>query len=175
MTEVRPRAHRAPPIGRAPRPGAGALALAAVLVIGTSCDSSPAGTPPETLGVTMEDVAGEYEVVRFTATQVQPREVTDLLAEGAELTLDLNVDGAMSGRLFIPGDARPLAEPSAGDLDVALGGSWSVRSTDGAVFLDFSSDVFLDAFDGFAGNVEGTIGGTHEFENVGIEVLLERR
>jgi hypothetical protein len=104
----------------------GALALAA-LAAGCS-DDDDVFTP------SVENVSGSYSAETFTVTTGAG--TVDLLAQGAEVTVDLAADGTTTGHLFIPG-----GDEDGGDLEADLSGSWTL--TDSTVTFSQDADTFI--------------------------------
>ena len=70
----------------------------------------------------IENVAGDYTATSFTTTSGGV--TTDLLDDGASLTLTLASNGATTGHLFVPG-----AGEGGGDLDADLTGTWTLTGS----------------------------------------------
>ncbi|HUG40944.1 MAG TPA: hypothetical protein VMM12_10680 [Longimicrobiales bacterium] len=105
--------------------------LLAGLVAGTACDDD--GTGPD-----REDVAGLYQATTLVVTDGGAD--TDVLAEGAFITLGLTAAGATSGTLFVPG-----GNDDGSDLTADLTGTWTLRGD--VVTLDHAADTFLRDLD----------------------------
>ena len=106
---------------------ASALALAAMLA-GCSDDDDDVFSP------TVENVSGSYSAETFTVTTAA--ETVDLLALGAEVTVDLAADGTTTGQLFVPD-----GDEDGSDLEADLSGTWTL--TGSTVTFSQDSDTFI--------------------------------
>ncbi len=104
------------------------LAVAVILSLGLLACGDDGFSP------TVENMAGSYTATTFTRTVGGT--TTDQLELGAEVTVDLDEDGTMTGRIFIP-----EAEEGEGDLDESLAGTWTLEG--GAVTFEQEADTFV--------------------------------
>lgn len=109
-------------------------ALAGLLAAGCGEDPLEAGSP------SMAVVAGEYDATdtfgALTFTTTADGETIDWVAAGASLTLILDADGAVAGRLFIPG-----GEEDGSDMDADMAGTWTLTGT--TVRFQQEADTFV--------------------------------
>lgn len=109
-------------------------------------------------------VVGQYSAMTFRTTDAGT--VTDQLALGASLAIDLAQDGTTSGRLFVPGGG----DTPGTDLDADLAGTWArVNNT-----IRFTQNA-----DTFVRDMAFTIGtdellGSATFGGVLVEVVLRK-
>lgn len=101
-------------------------AVAAAVLAACACGGDGTGPPAS--------AAGSYEAIQLVTTENAV--VTDWIAEGAEVTLDLLEGGATTGRFFAPG-----AGETGGDIDVDLAGTWSQSGN--RVTFDQAADTFI--------------------------------
>jgi hypothetical protein len=124
------------------------LALAALL-IGCSDDDS--------FSPTLDNVAGSYSAATFTVTSAAG--TLDLLALGAEVTVDLAVDGTTTGQLFVPG-----AGEDGEDVEADLTGTWTLDSS--TVTFSQDADTFIRDVEFTASEDRLTGEGTFDEETV---------
>ena len=105
---------------------ASALALAAMLA-GCSDDD-------DVFSPTVENVSGTYSAETFTVTTGAG--TVDLLAQGAEVTVELAADGTTTGHLLVPDGGE-----DGGDLEADLSGTWTL--TDSTVTFSQDADTFI--------------------------------
>jgi hypothetical protein len=103
--------------------------VAALLLL--SCGEDEGFSP------SLESVAGVYHATSLTATQNGID--ANLLALGTTLSLVLNSDGTLSGRLFAPG-----GDEDGSDLDVDLNGTWQLSGSR-VTFTTPGADTFVDS------------------------------
>ena len=136
-------------------------ALAGLLT--AACGDDPASPEAPTMAV----VAGEYDATdsfgALTFTTTADGQTTDWLAAGASLTLTLNADGTMDGRLFIPG-----VEEDGGDLDESMAGTWTLSGTT----IDFQQDADTFVRDMPFTYTDGALSGDRTFDEVRVQVVL---
>ncbi len=128
-----------------------------VVLIGIllSCGDGNAPTVPE--------VAGSYEATHFRI--IEDGQTTDLLEEGASLSLTLAEDGSVSGRLFIPGGGE-----NGSDLDASMEGVWLLSGDQ--VTFDQVADTFMNDMT-FAVE-DNRLSGERDFDDVSVSLVLER-
>jgi hypothetical protein len=83
---------------------------------------------------TAESVAGTYQATTFTFNGGSG--TTDLLADGASVTITLAPNGTTSGRMFVPGVGA-----EGGDLDADLAGTWMLSGA--TVTFGQAADTFM--------------------------------
>jgi hypothetical protein len=118
------------------------LTPANMLGILTLITLSACGTDPES--PSPDQVSGQYVAGPRNAetlgvleiTTFNDGEETDWLARGAELSMTLESNGTVSGRLFIPG-----ADEDGGDFDEDLAGTWAL--TGNVVLFTQTADTFI--------------------------------
>ena len=93
-----------------------------------------AGCDDDVAEPTIEEVAGEYLGVQFTARSESG--TVDLIENGAEVVIVLHADGTTTGHLFIPD-----GEPGGEDMERDLAGHWAIEGTR----IDLDHDSFLAA------------------------------
>jgi hypothetical protein len=134
------------------RRASAALACALALCV-TACGDDNNTTGPGA-------VTGTY-----TATQLMTTTggaTTNQLAAGASVTLVLNPDGSMAGRLVIPASASPV--------DQSLNGTWQFTAV--GISLASSADTFLrDMIFSVSGN---TLVGDQTFGSTRIQIVLTK-
>jgi hypothetical protein len=110
--------------------------LGSVLLATLACNG---GTEPHS----RSEFAGIYFAVGgtgvvahgvLTSTVLATGAVTDQLAEGASITLELNDDGTTTGHVYVP-------DPDAEDLNADLTGNWTLAGT--TITLEHTADTFL--------------------------------
>jgi|tagenome__1003787_1003787.scaffolds.fasta_scaffold19769771_2 hypothetical protein len=111
----------------------------------------------DTFSPTTETVAGSYAASAFTVTSSTG--TTDLLANGATVTIVLATDGSTTGRLFVPAGAE-----GRGDLDVDLAGTWTLAGS--SVTFAQGSDTFVRDVAFTAGRNSLTGNGTFSGETI---------
>ena len=109
------------------------LALPGALACG---EDDPAGP-----GSATARVAGSYDAITWTIAT--PTGSTDLLAEGARLTLDLAAGGSVAGEFFIPAGLAPEDGQHAADMQ----GSWTLDENAGIVRFDQPADTYVRLVD----------------------------
>ena len=124
------------------------LALAA-LFIGCSDDDS--------FSPTLDNVAGSYSAATFTVASGAG--TLDLLALGAEVTVDLAADGTTTGQLFVPG-----AGEDGEDVEADLTGTWTLDSS--TVTFSQDADTFIRDVEFIASEDRLTGEGTFDEETV---------
>lgn len=146
------------------------IGLAALLVVGlTACDDDDGGTTTDPDPIARADVVGSYEATTFSATTNGV--TTDLLADGAELTITLSADGRTTGRLLVPG-----GDEGGSDLDADLSGTWTFDDDAEEIEFDQAADTFIRDVVFLAQRAGGTVRLRAEdtFGPTTIEVVLER-
>ena len=123
------------------------------------------GCGDDATGPSREEVAGTYAATSLTMT-VPGGAPVDLIAQGSEVLLDLDLDGTASGQLFVPGFGE-----GGGDLDMDLEGTWTLSGS--TVTLSPSVDVFLQDMP-LTANGE-TLVGDRTFDGVRLRVTLTRQ
>ena len=112
--------------------------MLATLTATAACDGDPAGLDPQQAA--MAQVAGHYVIgEEYGATELTTTdqgETTDWLVLGAEVEMNLTVDGTTTGRLFVPG-----ADEDGGDFVADLSGRWTLRGD--TVRFDHTADTFI--------------------------------
>lgn len=141
--------------------------LVFVLAALTACDDDP--TEPN--GITSEDLPGTYEVVAWTVTDEDGNE-TDMLDEGAELTITLGDDGTTDGDLLVPG-----GDGDGEDLEVPLDGTFSFDEDAALLEIDHEEDAFVEEVDFTALRANGTIRleGEGTIDGETVEIVLEKQ
>ena len=141
------------------------LSLAAAALLAACGDDPAAPAAPS-----MEVVAGQYDAgtsfgaLRFTTTI--DGETTDWLAAGATLTLTLDADGTVAGRLFIPG-----MDEDGGDMDEDMAGAWTLSGS--TVLFEQEADTFVR--DMPFTYTDGVLSGDRTFDDVRVQVVLLQR
>lgn len=105
-------------------------ALSAVVVLSAAAACSESTSPNA-------DVAATYEAIVLRLTE--GTDVTDLLAEGADLSLELKEDGTTTGAVFIPGAYTESGE----DETVPLNGTYTYDPEAETVTFDMVGDSFV--------------------------------
>jgi hypothetical protein len=148
---------------------AGARRLQTILaltltVAAAACDDALAGPDPS-----MESMAGAYAASSgfgvLSLTTTEDGQTIDWLAAGADLRLQLEADGTVSGRLFIPD-----ADEDGGDLDEDMAGTWTVMGN--TVRFEQAADTFVRDM-AFA-LTDGVLTGDQTFGDVRVRVVLVR-
>lgn len=122
------------------------------------------GCKQVTLGGIESDIAGTYEAVAINVTQNGVQ--TNLIDEGATVTVTLNENGITSGSLFLPG-----GNEDGTDLTADLAGTWEY---DGAmVRLSHTADTFLRDIDFTP--ISNRLVGQDVFSGVTVSVTLLRQ
>lgn len=103
-----------------------ALVYVAALVL-AACDTI-------TTASAVEMVAGTYTAIEFRLMTAE--DTTDVLKQGGRLHLRLDVDGTVSGELFVPG-----GDEDGGDLLEDMAGTWSLKGD--VVTFDQDADTFV--------------------------------
>jgi hypothetical protein len=83
---------------------------------------------------TVDNVSGSYSAETFTLTT--DAGTVDLLALGAEVTVELAADGTTTGQLFVPG-----VGVNEEDFEADLAGTWTL--TDSTVTFSQDADTFI--------------------------------
>lgn len=138
-----------------------ALALIMALVA-VACSDDPVRPDPPT----MTKVAGTYVASEKTGKLTlisEDDEEIDLLAEGAEIKIELDKDGTASGRIFVPAVGDDEEE-----LEVDLDGSWTLKGD--TVRLSHDTETFLHELSLRVKN--GKLEGSGKFLGAAIEILL---
>lgn len=99
----------------------------------------------------------------LTTTSTATGEVTDMLAQGASITLELNDDGTTTGHVYVP-------DPVNEDLNADLTGTWTLSGT--SITLDHTADTFLK--DMTFGATGDALVAERTFQDVRVSVRLER-
>lgn len=127
------------------------------------------GVVPD-VGLEEADLVGTYDATTLVVTEDGTE--TDVLAEGGELTLVLNSDDTMSGRLFVPEGAE-----DGSDLDESLDGTWNFQDATDDVTVDLTNDVFLNdvVFDASETGDQAELSADEDFADFGLTVVLMQR
>lgn len=133
--------------------------LAATAAFGACDDDNDPNVPDDEMQV----VAGSYTALTLNTTETGG--VIDWLDAGGILTLNLQANGATTGRLFLPG-----ADEDGSDVDADLTGTWELE--DGEVELDHDADTFLRDMEFDFGN--GVLTGEEDFGDTTVRVVLSR-
>ena len=134
-----------------------AILIVLGLLLGTAvCSDSTAPT--------MVSVAGFYEATVFTVTEAGG--TTDVLADGGAISLSLEADGTVAGRLFVPGGGEGGA-----DFAADLAGTWTLNGT--TVTLDHPADTFLRDMNFTVSGRQ--LAGQATFGEAAISVVFEKR
>ncbi len=153
----------------------GTTALTIALAALTACADS-------TAPITASSLAGSYlassqvptgsgaTIGALTFTTTQDGVVTDWLAKGAEIEIDLSANGTTSGRLFIPNLNDDGEEQAGVNFDESLAGTWKLEGDQ--LTLSHEADTFIR--DMTFTVTDGVISGTHTFGGVAIHVTLAR-
>jgi hypothetical protein len=83
---------------------------------------------------TVANVAGTYQATKLQVDSAG--HITDYLAIGSAITLELNPAGTVSGHLFIVG-----GNDDGGDLDADMAGTWALAGD--RVTFDQTADTFV--------------------------------
>ncbi len=105
--------------------------LAALTLVG-ACDDDPAAT----VEITRQDIIRTFTAERMTARIGGV--TTDLLAQGATLTITLHQDGTTTGRFFFPGGAE-----GGGDLDADLAGTFTFNEDTNQVTFEQTAHTLV--------------------------------
>ncbi len=89
-------------------------------------------------GVDPSEITGSYEAIRFRIELNGV--VTDMLARGASVDLDVNPDGTLGGRLVVPSVGGVQDRP----IDEAITGTYSIHSDDVLLFKYQSPSGYLN-------------------------------
>lgn len=89
-------------------------------------------------GVDPSEITGTYEAVRFRIERNGV--VTDMLARGSSVDLDVNADGTLSGRLVVPAVGGIQVIP----IDEAVTGTYTIHSDDVLLVNHTSPSGYLD-------------------------------
>ena len=115
----------------------------ATVVLVAACDTTgPANqsqsgdATDSTTAPSVADVAGQYHATTFTTRPESSQGTTDLLAQGATLTMALDTAGAATGRLFVP-----HGDENGNDLDASMAGTWALSQDSVAFGQD--ADTFV--------------------------------
>jgi len=137
-------------------------ALVALAVL-PGCDTTT--TPSD---IELNDLVRSFNAEMFTVTERGT--ITNLLSQGASLTITLNSDHTTSGRLVVPG-----AGEGGGSLDVSLAGTFSFDDAQDAVVFTHSADTFLRDMTFTAGRLTGHLTLAAEASFSGADVVLVLR
>jgi hypothetical protein len=131
-----------------------ALPLSLVAVTGCGDD----GFEPS-----VDNVSGSYVATVLTVEETSG--TVDYLAIGSALEVTLHPDGTVEGELFVPS-----LGPGGSDIDIALGGTWSLDGDQ--VTIDSIQDTFLQdvVFTATEGRLEGEFVGN----GVSVQVRLDK-
>jgi len=83
---------------------------------------------------TVENMAGTYQATKLQVDSAG--HITDYVAIGSAITLELNPAGTVSGHLFIVG-----GDDDGGDMDADMTGTWAL--TGDTVTFDQTADTFV--------------------------------
>ena len=133
------------------------LVVAGGLLV-ASCGDDDATSPP------ISSVVGQYAAVTFRTTDAGT--VTDQLAQGATIAINLTANGTTTGRLFVPGGG----EMPGTDLEADLAGTWAL--TNDTVRFSQNADTFVRDM-AFAVGTNDLVGSA-TFDGVLIEVVLRK-
>ncbi len=111
-----------------------ALLLFVVITILSGC-AADTSTDPVTPKLTVDMVKGNYSTTAFNLTENGI--LTDILAEGSYINLNLLVDGTTSGPFFIP---KTITGDSL-DIDLSLEGTIAIVND--SVALQHNADTFI--------------------------------
>jgi hypothetical protein len=112
---------------------------------------------------TVDNVSGSYAATVLTVEETSG--TTDYLAIGSALEVTLHPDGTVDGQLFVPS-----LGPGGSDIDIALGGTWSLDGDQ--VTIDSIQDTFLQ--DVVFTATEGRLDGEFVGNGVSVQVRLEK-
>jgi len=110
-----------------------ALVLFAVITILSGCADN--STEPDTPKLTVDNVKGNYSTTAFKLTENGT--LTDILAEGGYINLNLLVDGTTSGQFFIP---KTITGDSL-DINLSLEGTFTIVND--SVAFQHNADTFI--------------------------------
>jgi hypothetical protein len=117
------------------------------------------GDDEDSLGPTVDDVAGSYTATTFTVNEL------NLLAIGASVSATLDADGTTTGRLLVPGGGE-----GGSDLDEDLTGTWELTGST-VTFSQTGSSLITDVE--FAVG-PGTLAGEGIYQGAVLVVVLTR-
>lgn len=112
---------------------------------------------------TVDNVSGSYVATVLTVEETSG--TTDYLAFGATMEVTLHPDGTVDGQFFVPS-----LGPGGSDIDVALGGAWSLDGNQ--VTIESIQDTFLQ--DVVFTATEGRLDGEFVGNGVSVQVRLEK-
>lgn len=140
-----------------------ALTLAAFAGLLAACGDGPLdpGSPSMAVVAGEYDAADTFGALSFTTTA--DGETTDWLAAGARLTLTLDADGTVAGRLFIPG-----GDEDGSDMDADMAGTWTLSGT--TVRFEQEADTFVR--DMPFTYTDKVLSGDRTFSDVRVRVVL---
>lgn len=150
---------------------------AAALTLSAACADDPAGPGEPTMATVAGDYSagGSFGALSFTTTS--GAETVDWLALGADLTLELNAAGEVTGRLYIPvpdDERRSYFEEedqSRGYMEENMAGTWTLGSS--TVRFEQSADTFVRDMDFvYADHV---LTGEETFSGVTIRIVLVKQ
>jgi hypothetical protein len=128
------------------------------LVLGlAACGGDDSFSPTE------ETVAGSYTASTFTLTTSAG--TTNLLGQGATVSLNLAADGTTTGRLFVPGGAD-----DGGDLEEDLVGTWTLVGS--TVTFNQAADTFIPDTEFLA--TRNTLTGEDSFGGTTLRLVLTK-
>jgi hypothetical protein len=138
----------------------------AVLAGSVACDDDSVGPAP----ITDESILGTYSATRLDVTVAGT--TTDLLDEGAEVTIMLAEEGTTTGQLFIP-----EGNDDGSDLDESLDGMFEFDDDNDEVRFDLGADTFLEEVT-FAASREGgriRLTGSRTFFGTRVDLVLTKQ
>jgi hypothetical protein len=112
---------------------------------------------------TVENVAGAYSASTFTYQADDG--TTDLLADGAVVSIELAEDGTTTGEIFVEGGGEGGA-----DLEADLAGTWTLEGS--TVTFDQGADTFIRDVEFTAD--EDLLIGEETFDDVTIRLVLSK-
>ena len=141
-------------------------AAACATSAGPGNQSQARNSTDSTTAPTTAVVAGTYQATTFTTRPQSSQATTDLLAQGATLTIALDTARATTGRLFVP-----HGDENGNDLDASMAGAWALSHD--SVAFDQAADTFVRDMPFVFAN--GALSGEATFSETVVRVVLTKQ
>jgi hypothetical protein len=140
---------------------------ATVCTAASGCDDDDPLAPAP---ITEESILGAYVATQLDVTVAGS--TTDILEEGAEITVTLDDDGTTTGRLFVP-----EGNDDGSDMDVSLDGTFVFDDDADELSLNPGAENFLEGVVFTASRDDGSVQltGTRTFFGTRVDVVLTQQ